>query len=618
MSISYIRSLANFVSTKVDYLAESSPSSDLTTLYAQQLKYVNALVRQISSSSSASSPQKLAPTLYDDEVEDTDRLIPITPPLGFDGRSSRPKRQGPFLLQPEPIELDTTAESFACDLVYISYSARGDNRNNNSGGDDASTLGVFVISYSDGKVDLCIEVEKIEARWSSSSVITADEDGLPVLAVYESIDLGLVALLKEDRVEEVLMTNWTTIVKDPLYADTLYLHHAMGSHCLLLSKWLESVALSIEEDEDEDEETMQKEVERSLRSQQGTEVLWILKTVSIEENEPSTRVEGIAIINDVYLGYSILLMTASLQLVAIELALRVDTSLVLDLPSTSSLSLSSKPKTRGIDSDPPAYLSLLDSPFDTPPLLDPRRSGVSSVPRVAIQSSSASAAASLPITPSTLRFLGKTVESFRHEIRDLVAAADAVQCRLELQMREMSRQLHKLKELEGLSESLRSSIAAAPSSSSSPFAAPAWSSTAGVESLSERLQRVTEAQTRLLQRTDRLLQRLINQHQPILSSYEIKWFDELDRLDRDVVQSERGLSRRVESAEAKVESLRPALEAMKKEEKEGGADGRKTKDVLGASQMKRLEAMLSDESVSASICRLCLHRANGLDVFSNK
>lgn len=559
---------------------------EFASLYSRQLKYVNALVRQIPTTRSLSKMPVLNVQMDESDTleEDLDRMIAINAPTTFDGKSTKLKRQGPFLLQPAPRDLDTALDSAACDIAYINYSGTGAMSTERVQEDDLE-LGVFVVSYSDGKVDICVEVEKVEAKWSTSSGDEGDEeDDLPVLAVYETIDLGLVASLPESQVEHVLSHNWTTIIKDPLYHDTLYVHHALGSHCLSLAKWLESLALATLPLEDEDEDTLQQEVERSLKRQESTEVLWILKTVSLDKHDAIPRVEGIALVNDVYLGYSILIITDSLQLVAIELSLRVDSSLLIE--SAADASIAAPP--RGLSSDPPAYLSLLDTSFVVPALLD-RRSGVSAVPRLAIKTPS-TGKAQLTITPDSLRFIGKTVETLRHEIRDLVAAADSVQNRLELQMKELSRQLGKLRDLSSLSNNLRKSI------STSTAAALG----AGGEPLAQRLQRVSTRQAALLARTDHLLQQLINAHQPLLSTYETKWFDELGRLEREVLGNERGLVQRVENIGAKVGELRPALEQMKREEEQARVIKLGTKrtvaaDSLGKSQLVKLQSMLTDE-----------------------
>lgn len=576
---SYIHALSVFVSTKIESPTPSdldnslslalSTTSNHSPIVAQspnaalQLKYVNSLVHQ------ATLAHSNPPT----DVEDPHLVRIVAPRLVG---HPHPTRQGPFLLQPAPAELNNGHESLACDLAYISYPAPG-----------TPGLGVFAVSYSDGKVDVCLAVNKVEARWGDAP---HEREELPALAVYETIDLGLAEEDQEAVGDLSLEDNYPTFAKDPLYPDTLYVYHALGAHCLLMAKWLDDlVDLTTS---DTDDEKRLAEAAHNFRAQTTTTVRWILKTASVD-GEVGYPVVGLSPLNDIYLGYSILLLTSALQLVGIDLPLRVDASL---LPSTTSSSSTPLPSRRGVSSDPPAYLSLLDAPFPSLPALEPRSSPL--LPRLALKpppnSSSHSTQGQPPeviITPATLRFMGKAVETFRHEIRDLVAAADTVQCRLELQLRERKRQLAKLLELAQLSDGLRRS-------------------TGGREGLGGRLERVAQAQEALLGRMDRVLQRLMNAHQPVLSTYETRWFAELERLEKEVVAGGGGgggegtVEMRLERAVAQFESLRPALEDLKrKEEGKGAVNGARTNGVkaaespatLGATQMHRLEAKLDEE-----------------------
>ncbi|GAA6015593.1 hypothetical protein JCM10207_008138 [Rhodosporidiobolus poonsookiae] len=650
----YIHALSAFVSAKVDYLAaaeaassaltpfdpsastassilatpskalvsshvaaspstpsRSRPPPALSKRYNLQLQYVNSLVRQATTSSrTPSTPSADHPSLDADLDADEDRPVRIIAPSRAD---FTPALQGPFLLQPAPAELDNGADSRACDIAYVHYTPEAAQAGEGQG------IGVVAVAYADGKVDLCIEVEKVEARWAAeeerSSLALArprrggygldddededdsadDEDALPTLAVYETIDLGLADELSaqggekgEAAVARGLADNHPTLVRDPLYPDTLYVHHALGAHCLLLAPWLADLAAVAAEGEGEgedDEAKLQREVEKTLKAQAGTEVLWVLKTLSGasalsgedgEEQQGPLPVVGLQVVNDVYLGYSLLLLTSSLQLVAIELSLRIDpSSSGLTLPASSSL-----PASTGLN-DSPAYVSLLDTPFSVPALLArPRAGGVSALPRLAPPPGGSK---ELSITPDTLRQFGKHVSTVQTSVRELVEAADAVQHRLELQMKELARQLGKLAELKQLQGDLgRSTSAASPGSAEA------------------RLRGVEARQRELVERTDRVLQKLMEAHQPEVSAYERKWFDELGRLERQVSgaggdDDGASLEVRARRVEAQFEALRPALEDLRR--KEGGPAGTPLKrGALGQAQLKQLEGKLADEA----------------------
>ena len=320
-------------------------------------------------------------------------------------------------------------------------------------------------------------------------------------------------------------------------------------------------------------------------------MLWIFKTIHAGElsSTISTPVDALAILNDVYLGYSILLVTASLQLVPIELSFRVDPAL---LPTSAETTETIPSTSRGLNTSPPAYLSLLDSPFVIPPPLD-RRGGIPALPRVAIKPPSNLSKGDLTVTPASLRFLGTTVESFRTEIRALVSAADVVQHRLELQMKELSRQLGKLKDLADLANPVQRKLGVSVSTIE-----------VNSEHLTTRIVRVKKEQENLLRRADKILQRLMEEHQPLISTFEKRWFEELSRLEGEIFggSNSASISKRVERVEGQIEMLRPDLEILRqKEGGDGKAAERERNRQLGTAQMRKFESLLSDESVSLSL-----------------
>ena len=616
-----------------DAAAEANRLEILETRYNLQLSYVQSLSRQLSSATASTaratiwSSGSVAPEDGgdDDESQDPDAPVRITAP-------SRPnlaaKLQGPFLLQPAPAELDNGADDRACDLVYLSTSASSDSGaqavSGNAHAQGAGGLGILVMAYRDGKVDVCLEVEKPEARFvgekgrkaraaangavvlrrkgfgasaldedddEDEHVDDGDEDDLPTLAVYESIDLGLAAELNPNEDDELavragLKHNAPRLVCDPLYPDTIYVQHALGAHCLMFGPWLGQLAAALDEPK-ADEEGSQA-LKRALETQKGTEVLWVLKTKSGEANAgPTPAVEGLVVLNDVYLGYSLLLVTGALQVVAIELSLRVDDA-VLGSPERAA---ESSPAAGGENS---AYVSLLEKPFVVPPFLSSRQAGASpALPRLPPSKKP------LEINPETLRAFATHVSTTQTAIRDLVSAADSVQSRLELQMRELSRQVDKLAELEKLRSDLGKSVSG------------------GTEG---RLRRAEEKQRELLARTDRVLQRLVESHQPSISTYERKWFDELERLEEQVVGRREGddedddedevdetraasLEMRAKHVQAMFAALRPGLEELKRKEEAGlrskhGTPGRRPGGggaALGQNQVKVLEERLAEE-----------------------
>jgi len=78
-----------------------------------------------------------------------------------------PIRQGPFLLQPEPRLLEGSEEEAATDIAYLSFGSDDDDEGE---GSPIKHLGIVTIAYQDGRVDLFLDVDKVEARWNLKGV----------------------------------------------------------------------------------------------------------------------------------------------------------------------------------------------------------------------------------------------------------------------------------------------------------------------------------------------------------------------------------------------------------------------------------------------------------------
>jgi nucleoporin NUP82 len=194
--VSYINALSVFVSTKVDYLEAGAPgaSEDLASSfstvrgpdafpqsreqkefarrYRQQHKFVEAMVKQ------ARQQESQGPFDADGKKEDEniDRRVRVKIPKEL--AKWQPTIQGPFLFQPAPVELG--GEGVACDVAYVNYSREVDD------GDEATSVGIFVLAFADGKMDVCLEVEKLEAKWDSRGA--RDVSDLKLSALRRPID----------------------------------------------------------------------------------------------------------------------------------------------------------------------------------------------------------------------------------------------------------------------------------------------------------------------------------------------------------------------------------------------------------------------------------------------
>lgn len=163
-----------------------------------------------------------------------------------------------------------------------------------------------------------------------------------MFAVYEVIDLGLISVLSDDTsssrktMAELIEANHTVFYSDPIHEDTVYVYHSFGVHVLNLNPIFQNIAAAMR---DEAEEKLQNTIENHA----NTAVQPILSTVSFDRrwayafgyvfytllvdysvNRSSNTVTSVVIPNDVYLTYSIFVLTTSLRLVTFALNLRTE------------------------------------------------------------------------------------------------------------------------------------------------------------------------------------------------------------------------------------------------------------------------------------------------------
>lgn len=119
-------------------------------IYDYQHKYVTALVKQL-------PPGTVFPS--------SSRRVSLHPPTTI---KLPPLRQGPFLLQPSPIILQDSEGGDATDIAYLAFRTDSDQIDEDEV--DPEHIGAILVSYQDGKVDLLLDVEKVEARWDHKHV----------------------------------------------------------------------------------------------------------------------------------------------------------------------------------------------------------------------------------------------------------------------------------------------------------------------------------------------------------------------------------------------------------------------------------------------------------------
>lgn len=106
-----------------------------------------------------------------------------------------------------------------------------------------------------------------------------------MLAVYETIDFGLVSTLNDlptvpsnsTPLLDLLSNNHPAFLLDPLHDDTVYVYHAFGVHVIDVAPVLQSLTSALRTD-DEDESVLKTGLQKSVMSN----VQPILNTFSVE------------------------------------------------------------------------------------------------------------------------------------------------------------------------------------------------------------------------------------------------------------------------------------------------------------------------------------------------
>ncbi|KAJ7179843.1 hypothetical protein C8R43DRAFT_376383 [Mycena crocata] len=531
---SYVHSLECFISAKQEFLSQSqergssSTTRILSTLYDYQHKYVTALLKQL-------PPGTVFPA--------SSRSVLMHPPTTI---KARPARQGPFLLQPAPRTLEGSDGADATDIMYLAFGADEDVEDDSEGG-ETEHLGVVVVAFQDGKVDVCLDVEKVEARWDTGS--SKREAELPMLAVYETIDLGIITMLAGQL--DLLQGNYAVFLADPIHDDTVYVYHAFGVHTLHLGPLLQSLTMALRAGDDDG-----SALSAALQQSAGTTVTPILTTYSVER-KCSNPVTAVAVPNDVYLTYSIFILTSAMRITTFPLNLRSDgpptRAKPPTLPQNSTTPTKNASKWLTPRDGPPAYVSLLgNAPYIPPECLTRANSGLPANPRLSLPPSpvKGAGAGEFMLTPDVLRYLGTTVGALSAQMQAVQLAHRAADARAGLQQAELTRLTQKCAEMEGTVNVLRG---------------------ARRVRTEERFTRVREEQRALHGRLERMLRSLMDRASPELSEYETKWFGELQRMQGEIMGAgkydEGSLLARTRMLEREYERLMPSLKALVEKEK---------------------------------------------------
>ncbi|KAJ1798138.1 hypothetical protein LPJ59_002694, partial [Coemansia sp. RSA 2399] len=284
-----------------------------------------------------------------------------------------PVPQGPYLFQPEPKPVDGSGVD--SDDSSSDYDSDGGNGNSTGGcdPDDAcdvlylqpgsneygAGVGLIAISYCDARVEVFADLEPVICRWATPLSRGVRSRDMPVLATLASIDLSVAPLTSEndgaheersDRRSPKRAGATVTIQKDALSPAVFFALHQHGVHRVDVRKWAVLLDRAIGLGSDESRSTALESLIYSLdgrggmpavrggsTSNQGSAadegergalarscVQCVVHTYP-RASQPVIPVVGAAVVDDIYLSYSLLALVAPCQLVGIALPLPSNT-----------------------------------------------------------------------------------------------------------------------------------------------------------------------------------------------------------------------------------------------------------------------------------------------------
>jgi nucleoporin NUP82 len=210
----------------------------------------------------------------------------------------------------------------------------------------------------------------------------------------------------------------------------------------------------------------------------------------------------VAVPNDVYLTYSIFILTSAMRITALPLILNSSTITSLG----SELSASTSHLADGL----PAYVSLLSEPYVVPKTVDVKSTKNLILPAPPPYTKNGE----FMLTPDTLRYLGQVVDRVTSQIRETILLCRAADTRCEIQNAEFARQQAKAKELLGRIEKLKGERQ---------------------DETRRKLETVRDGQKALMARIDRISVAMTKKASPEVSEHEKRWFEELKRMKEEVV-----------------------------------------------------------------------------------
>ncbi|KAI5837597.1 hypothetical protein DFP73DRAFT_504399 [Morchella snyderi] len=433
---------------------------------------------------------------------------------GLDARSKEdllPHLQGPFLFQPPPVEFP--GDYYACDIFHT----------------EAGSLGVIGILYSNGKVDICLEFELLRAKWVDKKKRHQEQlADLPVIAAFESIDLGL------NAGRDNAITNWPVFVPDPRSEQVWFVNHNSGVVSFSMKGWLNKLSAVLDREEDPDFMTFTLE-----KSPQSTvSVVLDNRGKSLHPN-PAV---GSVVIYEAYLGY--IFVAATLKGVAAAefdevLAAGSRSSETIAKAEQLRMSTSASQRSNTLSTSTQRKMNILLPPYN-PSVQFRQRGQLAQLLQQVLEQNPRLVRSPVVFSTESNEFLRKARDALKLEYDGIMEAAQEMYDRAALQRIEYRKQIETIHRADEQLAKIQS------------------------KDVRERLERYLKRQEELQSRADEVLKLLIVKSETGLSDAEKKWFKEVGKIEERVVGEGRvALAARKEMVARMMDELKPLVEGGK-------------------------------------------------------
>ncbi|KAJ2163104.1 hypothetical protein GGF46_000033 [Coemansia sp. RSA 552] len=518
--------------------------------------------------------------------------------------------QGPYLFQPEPMPVDPAG--------YDSESSCSDSESNDGAGpssaevdpDDACSVlymespggvgvGLVAIAYCDAHIEVFVDLEPVIGKWTDTVARGSHMRDLPVLATLASVDLTVAPLADDAQSKDSRQVGAVFLMPDTLSPTVFYALHTRGIHRADMRSWARLLDRAIGLNSEAGRSAALDQMVFALdgRGDPGSaeagrgalarnSVQCIVHT-NPSASRPAIPVVGAAVIDDIYLSYSLLALVEPCQLIGVALPLASD-----DADDTEDVGGGNVSDERENDEGADGGRRRLDlslgaknvvyvprlpnGAYQAPASLADGGSGGLQQPRLVLRDDSRGEKG---VSEERLKLLGSVVGQLRSQLAAVATAHTEMQERLDLQVQEHQRQHSKLS---AISSGFLRHIEQMRQSQS-------------------RLDGLRDNGHKLALRVDQILCQVISHYQPELTPAERGFAEEIRGMDVQINGVD-GYRQLVERLQARVSDMRAlsniATARANAEAKRAAAVG----GLLGSSQpqlhksaLGKIEQMLDDE-----------------------